>query len=120
MTSWTYEIVFDSDFLCIVSGGVIMSRAEFTSSMPLVNNTSSYGETLNYINAAVVQRLRGDHNSGSPTNTQLDESQKQIIANEIKSIRDRLNGENAPTRTISLLMEAARGALSQDMIDYNL
>ena len=52
--AWDYEIVFDTEFLCILSGTVKSFRIDGA-----LGNTHHYGEDLNYINAGLVERVKG-------------------------------------------------------------
>lgn len=116
-SSWIYEIVFDSEFLCILSGGVTMSSTNDRTALHPEERSSTYGDNLNYINAAIVDRTK-DHLSEDDDPS--DESIRDSILDEIKKIKDRLSEEDVHARTLEVLLRAARGALSTDIIDYNL
>ena len=101
--SWKYEITFDSEFLCIISGEVSMGPAERIT-------TSRYGENLNYINAAITERLECQ-------STEIEESERDDhIITEGRKIATRLSDEGAPSRTL----RAFAAILDGEQIDFNM
>lgn len=85
---WLYEIVFDSEFLCIISGGVTMSSDEqLMSTSHNIHQPHNYGEHLNYINAGIVGRIVSLTNGSIPD-----------VLSEIGRMISHLNDEEAEPR----------------------
>ncbi len=141
---WEYEIVFDSEFVCIIKGGVEHDNSNFSS---------TYGESLNYCNAAIVEMIQSKLKEESSSETQNINNDDTDITGAINrndehdsrdsedgdhtdasnsngirriwmfigELKSRLRDEGASVRTLALLSEAARGAINDGLnpIDYN-
>ncbi len=116
---WNYVMVFDTEFTCIISGEVAMSSNDYS--------TSTYGETLNYYNAAIVERIRSEASISSNGNDEINLNQDNLHENVtrvrtyINHMNDRLRNEGTKSRTLYLINQAAIGAIDQthNPIDYN-
>jgi len=110
---WDYEIVFDSEFICIISGKVNSVTADDSE-----HNMYHFGETLNYVNVAVKQKIISGVSNGEDG---TDENIAKVIG-ELNNLKARLTEEGARERTLHLVSVAASGALHKDNdpIDYNL
>lgn len=110
---WDYEIVFDSEFICIISGKVNSVIADDSE-----HNMYHFGETLNYVNVAVKQKIISGVSNGEDG---TDEKIAKVIG-ELNNLKARLTEEGARERTLLLVSVAASGALHKDNdpIDYNL
>lgn len=103
-TSWEYEMTFDSEFLCIVSGEVKNIR-NILNQQP--TEAYCYGQELNYINCALPEKIRRESS----------ETDRFIMR-----MRERLLHENAPQRTLVYIMQASIRVLEhdEDIFDYNV
>lgn len=117
--AWKYEMVFDSEFTCILSGAVTaIHNGESERIM------SQFGHVLNYVNAAMVEKVEtmiqdviNEHASASV-----------VIGRPVafRSVKDeltrRLNEEGIKPRTLNDVNHFILGAMdsSQYSIDYNL
>jgi len=52
MSSWTYQMVFDTNFMCILSGNIVTKNATGTVEM------SRFGSDLIYLNAALKDKFK--------------------------------------------------------------
>ncbi len=124
--SWRYKIVFDSEFLCILSGNVFVStNADASGGTSFSEREMSvYGEHLNYINAAIVDRIKynvsGEITQTTPGGETSEATVVDRIMNEIQRIKNHLLEEDVHPRTLEVMLRGARGALFADRIDYNL
>jgi hypothetical protein len=108
--SWKYEITFDSEFVCIISGEVSMGASYASSPSAERITTSRYGENLNYINAAIIERLECQ-------SMEVEESERDShIITEARKIATRLYDEGTPSQTLS----AFAAILDGKQIDYNI
>ena len=115
--SWQYEIVFDSEFLCILSGSITCSSKSSILSNQKRVRVDNYGEHLNYINAAIVERIESRAEVPPPPYDFLAMDVKQ---KEVRNMLKRLDEEDILPDTKIRLMIAAQGAIHEDHIDYNL
>ena len=81
---WNYEIVFDSEYSCIVGGKVTMGSDE----------DSIYGEELNYCNAALIQIIKSRVEENTNLQATNDERNDQIDAG-LRSIDNDVNDDNS-------------------------
>jgi hypothetical protein len=98
-------MIFDSEFLCIVSGEV--KNVRNSQNMPS-GEVFSYGNELNYINCGFIEKIRR-------------ECPVSEANNYLTRMRERLQNENVHPRTLALVMRASIGAFENDMnvFDYN-
>ena len=121
---WNYEMHFDSNFVCILSGTV-----ESVTTEGRKKEMSKFGQSLIYVNAAIRERIEqgalevsvsGEGNSGDG-DEDADNKIRKILSfrNEMK---DRLVREGATNRTLGKIYEASLGATvdEEDPVDYNL
>lgn len=113
-SEWIYEIVFDSSFVCILRGSVTMA-----------NETTDYGETLNYCNAAIVEMIKAEVNRRNPPNQNGNEENVHWVQNVrevISQLKTRLRDEGSSIWTLNLVSSASSGAIHPDLnpIDYNV
>mmetsp|Transcript_27354 Transcript_27354/g.41191 ORF Transcript_27354/g.41191 Transcript_27354/m.41191 type:complete len:623 (-) Transcript_27354:78-1946(-) len=144
-SEWDYEIAFDSEFACIINGGVDMNSIA----------SSTYGESLNYCNAAIVEIIQAKINEEDPRspsvmestendddadtdadhpnmingsnetesgNSETNNASEVTNNNNIRRVRrligelkSRLREEGASVRTLALISEAARGAINDGL-----
>lgn len=136
---WRYEMVFDKEFTCILSGGVWTTPFDIDGDEGKEKETemSAFGESLVYVNAAVLERFRemllssqeegpveisGNHSS--PNDSQDGDSSEIVqFARASRSLRDRLSVEGASFRTMTVmhrLLASTQQQPASNPIDYNL
>mmetsp|Transcript_21083 Transcript_21083/g.25917 ORF Transcript_21083/g.25917 Transcript_21083/m.25917 type:complete len:557 (-) Transcript_21083:371-2041(-) len=123
-SEWNYEIIFDSKFTCIKAGTV--SVASFIH---------SYGESLNYVNAALIEMIRleafhqlDDDGNGATLNEEtetddnLNHDQNNRVRASIAKVTNELRNEDIPVRTLSMVQRVCQGAIHPELdpIDYNM
>lgn len=123
---WEYEMVFDSEYIAIISGNV----KDITEN-GITTQTHKFNHDLIYINAAIIQRIhasmstedREQEREAPRRDDNVGVSQHAILVrSEIMLIKSRLMQEGASPRTLELIFRGSRGALlpELDAIDYNL
>ena len=103
-TSWHYEILFDTEYTCILSGTVKMKYFEDRDFVR--NDTFNYGTRLIYLNAAVLQKMTFMMNSCREDLDSADNDEG--ISREVlrsfrdnkKALKERLLKEGASQQTI--------------------
>lgn len=94
---WEYEILFDSEFLCIVGGRVQSVSLHPSGTTEVMEDMSTYGETLIYVNAALFDRFQQRERSPD-------------FRNRFNAIGERLTRQGASVRTLApvhyILMQA--------------
>ena len=107
-SEWKYEIIFDSEFTCIIGGHVSMGQSQRTY----------YGSTLIYYNLAIVEIIKekvdADHN-------EEDQSLQSRFRAVIEREQGRLANEGASDQTLVLVSQGLTGVIdpSLSLIDYN-
>jgi len=121
MAKWTYEMNFDSDYLCIVSGGVQSFSAHDPENG---HEMSRYGESLNYCNAKLWGVYREEVRSLSRNDDRMEEAVSTSHYRERSlSLRFALQTQGASVRTIALMhrvLTIAQDPESDNPINYNL
>lgn len=118
MAKWEYEMKFDQEFLCIVSGHVKQATL-YNQADP--REWSRFGDDLIYINAALWDHFRDELNIGGdgavlPYVEQYEEEMAEQLL-------QRLRSEGASVRVASSvhrLLQVARESPSSNPVDYNL
>jgi len=110
---WTYEMVFDSEYTCIISG-----KVESLSNSGSTKPPHYYGEVLNYFNAAIEEKI-GDElnhlhengmNENEARNNNNDNSSELYRLLQVSRVLvGRLEEEGAETRTIMDIQKVLRG-----------
>jgi len=125
--SWQYEIIFDTEFTCITSGKMVAETQHGTE-----GDTYTFGYDLNYINAALVEKIRlkadmmmlneDDENNIEQAHYSSSSMAKVMaIVNVNRGITNRLQEEGVSIRTLAEVQSVARGILEgRDSIDYLL
>ena len=117
-SKWIYEMKFDSEYTCIVSGGV---KSILHGNNDDEQDMSSFGVDLVYINAAIMEKFE------ALMNHEVDDSNEQEsdydrYARISRSLRMRLQSEGASVRTMAVMHHVL--TVSQqpesDPIDFNL
>jgi Zinc finger, C3HC4 type (RING finger) len=107
---WEYEMVFDTQFTCILSGSVHSTTASDTR-----EDMSHYGSTLIYVNAAISRAYEmhlhtvissGDETSAIVNDELLTADHNQRYIDLTSSMRGRLSLEGATSRTVAALCMA--------------
>jgi len=114
MIRWEYEMHFDTEFMCILSGSVVSIIADDNTRTEM----SRFGETLVYCNAGLFDEVRrrcsssvvGDNGARSST-TDDEESGQQQAAVEIQQ---RLRDEGISVRTMAMIRSILSAASSLD------
>jgi hypothetical protein len=145
MVQWDYEMHFDAQYTCIISGHV---HAYSQQNPYAAQEFSRYGESLVYTNAALYEVFRNSssdltrttHSTSNVTNDLLVSSQDASLSTANTTIttsettadnyrrasldlRLRLQREGASVRTIALvhsILTAALNPLGENPVDYNL
>lgn len=115
-SKWIYEMKFDSEYTCIISGGV--KSIHFGNDLDEVD-MSTFGADLVYINAAIMEKFDSLMNE----ETDEDESAYECYVRVSQSLRARLQREGASVRTTATMnhvLTVRQQAGSSDPIDYNL
>lgn len=124
--TWIYEIIFDSEYTCVISGKVRM----------IVNNQvhemSTFGDILVYINAAITEKISSleeeidtiAEESYIERSPFMSDSPRRYIRFEIAStaLRQRLEDERASVRTLEI-MHGVLARIQQtetEAIDFNI
>ena len=126
-TSWHYEIVFDTEYTCILSGTVKMKYFEEGDYV----SENNYGTHLVYVNAAVLQKMihMTDLHSEVERNDGMDDDIESIRRRILLSLREkkqelaaRLIEEGASRMTIWHITKIWIAVLdsSEDPVDYNI
>jgi hypothetical protein len=97
MASWEYEIHFDSEFACVLSGRVKSFSSDTSEAIEL----SRFGENLNYTNA-------GLHRMSQSALTST-----VSAADDVTRMIQRLQDEGASSRTMWMINRMALVALEQ-------
>lgn len=125
-TSWHYEIVFDTEFTCILSGTVKMNHSE--EGHAVRSDVSNYGTHLVYLNAAVLQKMTQmiEVERIDPVDDEQEEGVPRRVLRSLrekkKDLKMRLLEEGASQQTIWQLNEVWIAILdsSRDPVDYNI
>mmetsp|Transcript_20078 Transcript_20078/g.29529 ORF Transcript_20078/g.29529 Transcript_20078/m.29529 type:complete len:239 (-) Transcript_20078:60-776(-) len=123
---WNYEMHFDSDFVCILSGSVKSVTTEGRE-----EEMSKFGQSLIYVNAAIMERfeqgapevsVHGEGNSNDGDEEADADSRIRKIISVRNEMKDRLIREGATNSTLRQIYEASLGATAdeEDPVDYNL
>lgn len=98
---WDYEMVFDEEFTCIVSGTV----TSWSNGVP--HEMSRYGEILNYVNAGLYEYFK----SSIPTTDENNETTDNYHVGS-RQLRQRLQAQGASVRTVAMVHSVYTAACS--------
>jgi hypothetical protein len=115
---WEYEMKFDEEFLCIVSGHV---RSATLYNQEEAQEWSRFGDNLIYINAALFDHFRQELNMGDENGDDVPDYEQYVEMSE--RLQMRLQDEGASIRvagTVHRLLQIAKENLSTNPVDYNL
>jgi len=123
---WNYEMHFDSDFVCILSGSVKSVTTEGRE-----EEMSKFGQSLIYVNAAIRERIEqgalevsvhGEVNSDDGDEEADAASRVRKIISVRNEMKDRLITEGATNSSLRQIYRASLGAIEEeeDPVDYNL
>jgi len=123
-TKWRYKMVFDTEYICILSGSVKSSH-EIGSTVE--RDMSTFGEGLIYANAACVDKFSAllmsreaqNDSLAQPMNDTETRNQYRSLSNDL---RQRLNIEGASADSISMVDRLLASAVirpSRNPIDFN-
>lgn len=116
-SKWIYEMKFDSEYTCILSGGVksILLHANNEE-----QDMSTFGVDLVYINAAIVEKFEALVASESLDEQATPAERYLQYVRVSESIRTRIRDEGASVRTVAAVGHVLAGAQGGEPIDYNL
>ena len=91
----------------------------------LLGTSSVYGENLNYVNAAVKDKLAlhvdivAEDDNDNDSDVKM--KRRMNVRLLVKAMKDRLEEEGVTTRTLRDVFDACRGAFDEreNLIDYN-
>jgi hypothetical protein len=111
-SKWNYEMKFDSEYTCILSG-VVKSISNGTEEQEM----SSFGIDLVYINAAVVDKFQS-----LMSHADEEEPEYDRYVRISRSLRERLQHEGASVRTMAMMHHVltATQRPESEPIDFNL
>ena len=111
---WIYEMKFDSEYTCILSGKVeTISQGGVEP-----REMSSFGFDLVYVNAAILDKFRSSHD-----NDAAEESEYDRYSRASHDLRTLLTRQGASVRTIAMmhhLLRVSQQPDSEQIIDFNL
>jgi len=130
MIRWEYEMHFDTEFMCILSGSVVSIIADDNNDTR--TEMSRFGETLVYCNAGLFDEVRprcgssvvGDNGDRSSNTDDEEPGQQQAVV----EIQQRLRNEGISVRTMAMIRTILLAASSlhgqaprsANPFDYNI
>jgi hypothetical protein len=127
-SKWMYNIKFDSQYTCVVSGGVksILHGHDEDDAQDM----STFGVDLVYINAAILEKYKTLMNDGIENSNEQQlgvenvgaESDYERHVRVSQSIRSRIQREGASVRTVAAMNHVLTATQLPDSepIDYNM
>jgi len=114
-SKWIYEIKFDTEYTCVISGGV---KSVFHGNDDDEQDMSTFGVDLVYINAAIMEKFETLMTNDSDEEEVGYDRYVQVS----QSLRSRLQREGASIRTIATMNHVltATQQPGADPFDYNL